>query len=305
MFVAFCCWLPVLATADPFPGGGSPLTDCFAYLDAPVNYPASKPRSVRCIDGDPSCDADATVNGVCRIPIGVCANVTGAARCTPSVIDDIAVDHALDNGDRAFNPDFQALQNGIDSAIHPPTAVPDSCTTPVEISVPIRGPDGRDACRRAGKRLLVTSRPPLPDTRSDADRLHLECEPASCDPAILFDGTFDRIQRQVFDASCALSGCHDSQSLRGGLTLERGTAFAALVAVVPNNTAAAAAGWRRVAPGSTATSLIFHKLMGPPDPAYGGRMPFGKPRLPSYLIDIVEAWIAAGAPETGWVAGTD
>lgn len=291
--------------ADPFPGGGSRITDCFAYLDAPVNWPPERPRSVRCVDGDPSCDADATVDGVCRIPVGVCANVTGSAYCAAGEVDGIVVDHALDNGDRFFDPEFQALQSRIALEIAPPTAQPDVCTAPVTISVRIRGPDVRDACRRGAKRLVLTARPPLPNIRVDVDRLRLECEPASCDPTVLFDGTFDRIQSQVFDTSCALSGCHDSQSLRGGLTLERGTAHQALYGVPPNNPAAAAAGWLRVTPGSVGSSLLHHKLVGPPDASYGQRMPFGKPRLARHRIELIDAWIAAGAAESGWVPGTD
>lgn len=291
--------------ADPFPGGGSRITDCFAYLDAPVNWPPERPRSVRCVDGDPSCDADATVNGVCRIEVGVCANVTGSAYCAAGEVDGIVVDHALDNGDRFFDPEFQALQSRIALEIAPPTAQPDVCTAPVTISVRIRGPDLRDTCRRGAKRLVLTARPPLPNIRVDVDRLRLECEPASCDPTVLFDGTFDRIQSQVFDTSCALSGCHDSQSLRGGLTLERGTAHQALYGVPPNNPAAAAAGWLRVTPGSVGSSLLHHKLVGPPDASYGQRMPFGKPRLARHRIELIDAWIAAGAAESGWVPGTD
>ena len=46
-----------------------------------------------------------------------------------------------------------------------------------------------------------------------------------CDPQTLFTGgTFDRIQRQVFNQNCALSGCHDSQSQAGDLLLETGAA---------------------------------------------------------------------------------
>jgi hypothetical protein len=34
-------------------------------------------------------------------------------------------------------------------------------------------------------------------------------------------------------------------------------------------------------------------------------MPFGGAKLGKYLIDLLELWIEAGAPETGWVPGTD
>ena len=34
-------------------------------------------------------------------------------------------------------------------------------------------------------------------------------------------------------------------------------------------------------------------------------MPFGRPKLDQTLIEVVQLWIAAGAPATGWVPGTD
>ena len=54
----------------------------------------------------------------------------------------------------------------------------------------------------------------------------MECDPApsGCDPMAIYTGTFDRIQRQIFNQSCAVSGCHDSQSQTGGLLLETGAA---------------------------------------------------------------------------------
>ena len=145
----------------------------------------------------------------------------------------------------------------------------------------------------------------------DIDRMRLTCDPspAGCDTRTLFAGTFDRVQRQIFDQSCALSGCHDSQSRMGGLLLETGAAYANLVGAAPTNPAALAAGWQRItvvdpALGDPVTSLLFRKIDGPP-PGFGGRMPFGRPRLDQHLIDVVERWIAVGAPAAGWVPGTD
>src|SRR5262245_43869208 len=94
------------AQAIVFGGGGSSRTDCLVVFDAPLNYPTDNPHRYRCADGDP-CDADHTVNGVCAFDLGVCANSTyNAAHCTLSGVASITVDHALDNGDRRFDPDF-------------------------------------------------------------------------------------------------------------------------------------------------------------------------------------------------------
>jgi hypothetical protein len=122
----------------------------------------------------------------------------------------------------------------------------------------------------------------------------------------IFTGTFDRIQRQIFNQSCALSGCHDSQSQTGGLLLESGASYTNLIDVTPQMPGAAAAGWKRVdaANASAENSFIFHKLTGDLDGTQGARMPFGRPALDDHLIDIIRLWIEAGAPDTGWVPGT-
>ena len=57
-------------------GGGPAATDCFVEFDGIVTTNTS------CTDGNPSCDMDGEVNGVCVFPISVCLNVAGDARCT-------------------------------------------------------------------------------------------------------------------------------------------------------------------------------------------------------------------------------
>ncbi len=80
--------------------------------------------------------------------------------------------------------------------------------------------------------------------------------------------------------------------------------------MAPDNPAAASAGWLRVTvvdpnSGDPNTSFLLHKLTGNLDLGFGARMPFGMPKLSGNLIDIIQLWIEAGAPETGWVPGTD
>jgi len=298
-------------------GGGGTATECLTVFDAPANYRPEKPSNVLCTDGDPGCDGDGVVNGVCEFPVAVCANSTFDPRCLYVGVHGVEVDHAADDGDPKFDPDFQAVQARIDAQIPVDTTDPDVCTAPTTIRVPVAGPLG-SLCKRGMKklRLRTTSTPPPASApKIDKDKIKLMCEPAvgsgGCDPQVLFTGTFDRIQRQVFNQSCAVSGCHDSQSFAGGMTLEEGTAHGSLVDVTPINAAATAAGWKRVATtgpatGDPAASFIFHKLTGDlPDVSYGERMPRGKPKLDQGLIDIIELWIAAGAPEEGWVPGTD
>jgi hypothetical protein len=228
-------------------------------------------------------------------------------------VESITVDHALDNGDRKFDPEFQALQSRIDNGIDPPTTDP-ACTTPTNIHVLVQGPFAGNTCKRGRKdiRLTAISQPSGGRFYKDKDKLQLVCDPApaGCDPGELYDGTFDRIQRQIFNQTCAVSGCHDSQSQAGGMILEIGASHGNLVDATPTNAVAAAAGWKRVmttgpSSGDPDSSFIYHKLTGDLDPGMGQRMPLVGPSLDPALIEIIRLWIEAGAPETGWVPGTD
>lgn len=307
---------PVPAGALIVGGGGGASTDCLAVWNAPANTPESRPRNVRCTDGDP-CDADGVVNGVCQFAIGVCANSTFDPRCTLAGVGSITLEHADDNdpSDTKFDTEFQAIQNVIDSTITPPNSDPDVCTSTIDVHVVIDGPlHGK--CKRAKKRLKMTTVSEFMSGKfyKDRDRLKLTCDPSptvlGCDAQQFFlDGTFERIQRQVFSKSCALTPCHVSNfSFNAGfLVLEAGSAHNALVDVTPFQANAMAAGWKRVdGSGDLSKSLLFHKLNRytlPDD--FGFDMPRGKRRLDQDLIDIIQLWIEAGAPEIGWVPGTD
>jgi len=293
-------------------GGGSKTTDCLAVFDAPVNSPIGNPKHVVCEDGA-ACDGDADVNGVCEVSIRVCANNTSLPDCTLSGVDTITVDHALDNGDPKFDPEFQALQTRVDNDITPPTLASDVCTNLSTIRVAIKGPLAHNACRKRSKKLRVRTSSDVISGRvyADTDTLKITCVPSTaangCDPQTFYDNTFDRIQKQIFNQNCALSGCHDSQSQAGGLLLETGAAHATLFNQDPSNPAAFGTGWKRVVPNDLINSFIVHKLSGDlPTTAYGARMPFGKPKLPSVLRDIIDVWIQNGAPDEtgGWIPGT-
>jgi hypothetical protein len=312
--VSICAVRPACAVI--FGGGGSSKADCLLVFDGPLNDPPTKPKKVRCTDGDSSgdspCDADGTVNGVCTFEISVCANSTfDPLRCTLNGVNSIAVDHALDNGDPKFDVDFQALQTRINSTIEPPSTSPDRCTAPTNIRVFLQGPFPGDVCKRAKKQIKIVtlSTPQMGKIVKDTDKLKLTCDPpVPCDPGKIFAGTFDRIQKQIFNQNCALSGCHDSQTQAGDMLLESSGSYTNIVDAVPRNLAAAALGWKRIdaANASPDTSFMYHKLTGDlPDDALMARMPFGRGKLDQFLIDILRLWIEAGAPREGWVPGTD
>jgi hypothetical protein len=306
------------ADAITIGGGGSKSTDCLLALQADANYPVGNEKQVRCIDGDPACDDDLTVNGICNLRVAVCANSTfNPSECTLSGLASVTVEHAVDTPlDPKFDPDFLALQGRINNDFSFPVGSSNNCTTPVLIGVNIKGPLGNNnRCSRQKKKLkirsLSTSGPQ--GVKEDKDTLKLYCDPApvnGCDPQTLFTGTFDRIQKQIFKQSCALSSCHDSNMVAGNLLLEPGSSYTNLINQVPDNDSAQGQGWLRVdvvpnVSGDPANSFLFHKLEGSlPDASFGDRMPRNRPKLNGTLRDIIEQWINAGAPQTGWVPGT-
>ncbi len=302
------------AAAVVFGGGGSATTDCLVAIDAAINYPATKPKQIRCADGDPSCDLDGTINGVCEFDVALCGNSTyNPTKCTLAGVQSILVDHAMDNGDPKFDPDFLALQSRANNEIEPPTASPNKCTFASRIRVTLKGPLPGDVCKSAKKQIKVTSVSTfqMGKVYKDVDKLKLQCDPpaGSCDPQVLYTGTYERIQRQIFNQSCALSGCHDSQTQAGNMLLEQPSAYSNIVDVFASNPTAGGLGWRRIdaANASPDSSFLYRKITGTlnGDPALGGRMPFMRPKLDPFLIDIVRLWIEAGAPASGWVPGTD
>src|SRR5262249_23074286 len=150
-------------------------------------------------------------------------------------------------------------------------ATSDTCASPTHFHVPITGPFRNHSSRQNRKRVKVTtvSQPVVAlggRVFTDTDKMVLTCEPAphdelampnGCDPQQLYAGTFDRIQTQIFNQSCAVSGCHDSTSHQKGLILESGAALGNLINVDPQTPGALAAGWKRVVPGDSSTSFIY------------------------------------------------
>jgi cysteine-rich repeat protein len=116
------------------------------------------------------------------------------------------------------------------------------------------------------------------------------------DPATLAS-TWAAVQANVFDRAC--TACHGEQAT-AGLDLRAPGAYAAIVDV------AAASGLSQVKRGDHSQSLIWLKMaksaIGGLDDLPGGGMPFGFP-LPRPIVEAFGAWIDAGAPPDGYVAG--
>lgn len=117
------------------------------------------------------------------------------------------------------------------------------------------------------------------------------------------NSTYHEIQDNIFDKSCANSACHAPPQNSSNLNLTYGQSYPDLVNRVPRNAAAAAAGMKLIDPGNPDNSFLLTKLMDLENPNYGQRMPFGMGPLHKGKIDAIRTWIAAGAPQTGKVAG--
>ena len=93
------------------------------------------------------------------------------------------------------------------------------------------------------------------------------------------DGTFTRIQRQIFDPSCA--SCHSSgssQARQSQLVLSADSSYQQLVGTASVNQVAKADGLPRVRAFRADSSLLFHKLAWVPghhSRDYGQFMPTG------------------------------
>ncbi|HYB98995.1 MAG TPA: hypothetical protein VEC57_07630 [Candidatus Limnocylindrales bacterium] len=297
-------------------GGGSRLSDCAVAFEVPgANKPAppKAPKMVDCVDGDVSCDGDGQRNGECLFPLQLCINSGELSGCNPETVESITVDHAIDDGsDPRFDTDFQALQLRVNLLGLPSDS--ESCTTASSITVRLRGPDSSSAMKKNKKTLSLQSDVTLAaGSTIDNDKIKFSCRPEGDGiylPVDLYEGTFDRIRDQVFAQTCAVSGCHDSESSAGDLILLPGAAYGNLVNAAPANNAAATDGLLRVTPGDPEASLLFHKLSPGLNPAYGSPMPLEGSDLDPALVEIIRLWIIGDgtlgpAPETGWVEGTD
>jgi len=100
--------------------------------------------------------------------------------------------------------------------------------------------------------------------------------------------TFSTIQKEVFDVSCALSGCHSGAGAAAGMDLSSGLAFNNLVNVPSTSNT----NFVRIQPGNSANSFIIKRLRNIGESS-GIMPPSGK--LSENTIQLVETWINNGA----------
>lgn len=117
---------------------------------------------------------------------------------------------------------------------------------------------------------------------------------AGCDddnPVESEDVRLAQVQADVFNPSCALSGCHAGDNPAGSLDLSEGAAYDNLVSVASTEVPRL----MLVEPGNAKDSYLFIKITGDDRIAPGTfQMPIGS-ELSEEQIDLVEDWIEAGA----------
>lgn len=117
--------------------------------------------------------------------------------------------------------------------------------------------------------------------------------------------TFQRIQTEVFDVSCSSDSCHSSVGQAGGLVLDAGSSWDALMEQPPTNPYAADHGFMRVMRGNPERSFLFAKLTNNLAAGEGLPMPYNAAPLDAGTVEVLKAWIEAGAPSEGVVPGDD
>jgi outer membrane protein assembly factor BamB len=159
----------------PLPGGGAVEQDChaeFAAAHVRLNYPPFDPtnptprRELHCFDGDPGCDIDGQVDGVCTFDLDVCLHNAdpALAGCTPATVTGVTFAGTSD-------ADIAAAQAAV-NALLPASA--NVCTTGQALHIALT--------RNAGGRLeTVSKRVELAavtdGSGTDEDSLDLTCVP--------------------------------------------------------------------------------------------------------------------------------
>ena len=302
--LALAALLLLSGTAVSPAGAEGKADECLHGFSAAALPPSGKPR-IRCVDNDPTCDGDPTP-GICLLEVGVCLNETDpTGRCAPRELDAYEIQNVPDDTDPRHDFEFQTLEDTVTTLAIPLNAnETDECVGSVAMLLPldVRLRKGGAAFRKFKKTIRATVWGP--DSARDDDALPMQCVPAPgtgpCDDAV---STLDLLERHVFAPTCSRDTCHNGPQSEHTLNLLPGEAHANLVGVEPDNLTARLAGKLRVDPGNPGNSFILDKLHGSLLPDEGERMPRGLPKIPAKEIALLEAWIAAGAPETGFVPG--
>ncbi len=118
------------------------------------------------------------------------------------------------------------------------------------------------------------------------------------------DVSFSADVQPIFTASCAVTGCHVGPNPASSMNLSEGQAYTNLVDVFSVQAIASPPPGRattlfRVEPGNADSSYLIIKLEGDQGAVggIGGTMPLSASPLGQMTIDLIRAWIDAGAED--------
>jgi hypothetical protein len=114
------------------------------------------------------------------------------------------------------------------------------------------------------------------------------------------EATFENMYMAiVVGGTCAVAGCHLGDSSQAGFDLAMDKAYVEMVGADMTGGASTCMGAKMVVPGDPANSYLLTKLGGETDLTICNTImpPAGK--LPQATLDLLEAWIMAGAPGPG------
>ncbi len=257
---------------DCLGGGRNPAVDCL------VEFGGLQTTDESCFDGNPTCDSDGAVDGVCTFDLSVCLNVAGDAGCTPGGMTKLP----------SVRPARSAAARSLSSAIATLDPSQPGCTAP-GLAVPLT--TALNGVKQTTARVAVTAGA---GRKRDRNKLRLTCLPSPLAPSLTQE------LRPIFETHCALPACHTTAT--GGITpaFDQPDLHAALVGVPSTNFPALAL----VHPGSVQQSYLARKILGKRIPDHTERMPQGCPSQPpagGCLTDgeiaAIAAWIQAGAPD--------
>lgn len=117
---------------------------------------------------------------------------------------------------------------------------------------------------------------------SCSDGIVSEC---STDGSVKVNSNFTSIQKNVFNKSCALSGCHSGSFPAANLNLTEGNAYKNIVNVQSTGD------YKYILPGNSSESYLFQKISS--NETGFAMPPTGK--LQQHIIDSIKVWIDNGA----------
>ncbi len=105
--------------------------------------------------------------------------------------------------------------------------------------------------------------------------------------------TLSRDVQPIFTGNCVFSGCHAGSDPAQGMSLGAGQAFSSAVNVAARELPS----MNRVTPNQPDNSYLVHKVQGThlDVRGTGSRMPLDRSPLSQSDIDLIRAWIQAGA----------